>query len=53
VQADNFWVQLFSKHFLEAPEDTNKDDLLFYVRKTTAKSRLNIPQVCPIYGCVV
>ena len=45
VQSENFWVRLFLKHFVEAPEDTNKDDLLFYVRKTITKSRLNIPQV--------
>jgi hypothetical protein len=44
---DNFWTDMFTKYFLEAPDDDlQKDDLLFYVKKSSAKSKLNIPRVC-------
>ena len=45
VARDTFWTSIFKKYFLEAPENEHRDDLLFYVRKTSAKSRLQIPQV--------
>ena len=45
VARNSFWTMLFTRHFVEAPDDSQKDDLLFYVRKTTARSKYNIPQV--------
>ena len=45
VARNSFWTDLFEHHFVEAAEDESKDDMLFYVRKTTAKSRLNLPHV--------
>lgn len=47
VPRDSFWVNLFQTHFLDVVDDSdNKDDMLFYVRKSVSKSKLNIPQVC-------
>jgi len=40
-----FWTSLFARHFLEAADDTLRDDMLFYVRKSGAKSKSNIQQV--------
>lgn len=45
VARNTFWTDLFERYFLEAQDDEAKDDMLFYVRKTAAKSRLNLPQV--------
>jgi len=33
------------RHFLEAAEDTLRDDMLFYVRKSRTKLKSNIQQV--------
>ena len=52
VQRNSFWVALFKKHFLEAAEDTVRDDMLFYVRKTAEKATFNIPKVSlVVYSC--
>jgi len=40
-----FWTSLFARHFLEAAEDTLRDDMLFYVRKSRAKSKSKMQQV--------
>ena len=45
VARNTFWTDLFQKYFIEAPQDEQKDDMLFYVRKSTAKSKFQIPQV--------
>ena len=45
VARNTFWTDLFRKYFIEAPQDEQKDDMLFYVRKSTAKSKFQIPQV--------
>ena len=48
VPQGNFWVDLFQQNFLDVSEENeNKDDLMFYVRKS-AKSKLNLPKVTPI-----
>ena len=48
VARNTFWTDLFQKYFIEAPQDEQKDDMLFYVRKSTAKSKFQIPQVWSI-----
>ena len=53
VAKDCFWTDMFVQYFLEAPQDVNKDDMLFYVRKTSSKSKLNIPQVSVLMSCVL
>ena len=45
VARNNFWTDLFDRYFLDAPPDDSKDDMLFYVKKSTAKSRFQIAQV--------
>ena len=45
VARDTFWTSLFTTYFQEAPDDNQKDDLLFYVRKDASKSRFSIAQV--------
>ncbi len=45
VARNTFWTDLFQRHFIDAPQDEQKDDMLFYVKKSTAKSRFQIPQV--------
>ena len=50
VARNSFWTDLFERYFIEGSEDEAKDDMIFYVRKSTAKSRLNIPQVSPAYN---
>jgi hypothetical protein len=43
LERNSFWTSLFAKHFLETSDDSLRDDLLFYVRKSMAKSKLKIP----------
>ena len=39
VQDHNvFWAHMFSKYFIDSPDDTHKDDMLFYVRKRSPDS---------------
>lgn len=42
---NTFWTSLFTRHFLEVADDTLRDDMLFYVRKSRAKSKSKIQQV--------
>lgn len=41
---NTFWTELFDRYFLDAPPDDSKDDMLFYIKKSTAKSKFQIPQ---------
>ena len=45
VARNSFWVNVFQQNFLDCTDSELKDDLVFYVRKNTQKSRHNIPQV--------
>ena len=49
---NTFWTSLFVRHFLEVPDDTLRDDMLFYVRKSRAKSKSKTHQVRLLFvGC--
>lgn len=43
-----FWFDVFKKNFLDIPDDPNKDDMLFFVRKSDKGSKTTFRQVCYI-----
>jgi len=49
----SFWTSLFVRHFLEVADDVLRDDMLFYVRKSRAKSKSKRQQVALVPLCYV